>query len=108
MLRDRIDIRRLRRDIADRARDCAQTKRVLRARWLRPMGEEQKRLAGLRREVTALHVLHAWTRGRLHVTAPPRAVRDAGAEWDPQAHAERVAERLAPDYAPAPAGEVRP
>jgi hypothetical protein len=42
--------------------------------------------------------LLAWARGRLHVVAAPRAVRDAKLAWDPAAHAARVAERVALDY----------
>jgi hypothetical protein len=115
MLRDRIDLPRLQRDIATYADECARTKRVLRSRWLHPMGDHQKRLVHLRRELTDRHVLLAWARGRLHVRTPPRAIRDArkpdrreGADantdariaWAAEAHAGRVAERLAPDYAP--------
>jgi hypothetical protein len=108
MLHDRIDLRRLRRDIAMRAQACVETKRLLRVPWTRPMGEEQKRLARLRREVTDLHVLRAWVRGRLHIEAAPRAVRDAGLPWNAEAHAGRIAERLAPGYALVAESEARP
>jgi hypothetical protein len=103
MLCDQIDISRLRQDIAASAQELAALKRVLRTRWERPMAPEQQRLARLRRETTERHVLLAWSHGKLHVIAPPRAVRDAGLPWDATAHAERVAGRVALDYVAAPA-----
>jgi hypothetical protein len=105
MLRDDIDLKRLRTDIAAYGADCARIKRALRTRWLGPMGEHQKHASRLRRELTDRHVLLAWARGRLHVRAPPRAVRDAGsAGWTAESHAARVAQRLGPDYARATEG----
>jgi hypothetical protein len=98
MLRDTIDRTRLVKDIAAGAEACAEAKRSLRRRWEIPMGEVQKRLARMRRETTERLVLLAWARGRLHVVAAPRAVRDAKLAWDPAAHAARVAERVALDY----------
>jgi hypothetical protein len=97
MLRVRIDTHRLKNDIRDLAAECTLVKRLLRAPWERPMADEQKRACRLRRSLTELHVLLAWTRGRLHVTSPPRPTEG----WDAQAHATRIADRLAPDY-PAP------
>jgi hypothetical protein len=94
-------------DIAAFAVECARVKRLLRSRWLCPMGEQQKHLARLRRELTDRHVLLAWGRGRLHVVVPPRALRDAGAAWTAQSHAVRIAERLAPDYPPSTQTEAR-
>jgi hypothetical protein len=108
MLRRRIDRTRLMNDIAAHAHECALNKRLLRTRWERPMADEQKRLARLRRLTTDLHVLLAWTRGRLHVVAAPQAVRDAKLAWDPAGHAARVAERVALDYLAAPESEARP
>jgi hypothetical protein len=108
MLCDRIDIHRLRSDIIAGALEHTAIKRVLRTRWVRPMAAEQRRLARLRREATERLVLLAWSRGRLHVKMPPRAVRDAGLAWDATAHAERVAARVALDYVPAAESEAQP
>lgn len=63
------------------------------------MADEQRRLARCRRRATELLVLLARTRGRWHVTAAPRDVRDAGAAWERDAWNTRVAERAARDYA---------
>jgi hypothetical protein len=95
----RIDPHKLRTAIADLASECTLIKRVLRARWERPMAEEQKRACRLRRNLTELHVLLAWARGRLHVTSPPEQMPHVQ-DWDARTHAARIAERLAPDYAP--------
>jgi hypothetical protein len=108
MLRDRIDRTRLVKDIATGAEACADAKRSLRRRWDGPMADVQKRLARLRREMTERLVLLAWARGKLHVVAAPRAVRDAKLAWDAAAHAARVAERVALDYGVTVATEGRP
>lgn len=99
MLNEGIDIRRLRCDIASASMQCSELKQVLRRRWTRPMADEQRALARVSRQVTELCVLLARTRGRWHVTAPPRAVRDAGAAWDREAYHAQIAERVALDYA---------
>lgn len=49
-------------------------KRVLGATWTRPMHEEQRRLAWLRKRATELCMVLAWARGRLHVR--PRGLSD--------------------------------
>jgi hypothetical protein len=110
MLRDRLDRNRLRAALRELADECTRIKRLLRATWERPMADEQRRACRLRRNLTELHILLAWTRARLHVTSSTQA----GAEWDARAHAARIAERLAPDYATdvttatTEPGEVRP
>jgi|SRR5580704_3158532 hypothetical protein len=98
MLFDRIDLRQVRRDVASAAAASLALKKVLRARWARPMGDEQRALARLQRRMTELFVLLARARGRFHVSAPPRALRDAGAVWDREAYHARIAERTALDY----------
>jgi hypothetical protein len=98
MLIDGIDIRRLRRDVAAASLECLALKRTLRRRWTEPMGDVQRSLAHLARQVTERCTLLAFLRGRWHVTAPPRSVRDAGAAWDRDEHNTRVAERVARDY----------
>jgi hypothetical protein len=95
MLFDRIDLRRLRCDIASAAMQCIELKQSLRRTWTRPMADEQRRLLRLRRRATELHVLHARARGRWHVTAPPEG---EGEGWDRDAWHARVAERVALDY----------
>jgi hypothetical protein len=98
MLFDRIDIRQIRRDVASAAAASLELKKVLRTRWERPMGDEQRALARLQRRMTELFILLACARGRFHVGAPPRAVRDAGAAWDRESYHARIAERTALDY----------
>jgi len=98
MLFDGIDMRRLRRDIASVSAEICTLKRLLRQTWTRPMADEQRRAVRLARHATELCVLLARTRGRWHVTAPPRDVRQAGAAWDRDAYHARIAERVALDY----------
>ena len=96
MLFDRIDSEKLKRDIAGLVAECIELKRALRTTWTRPMADEQRRLCRRRRQLTELHVLRALSRGRRHVTAPPRGF--AG-DWDAEAHNARIAARVALDYA---------
>ena len=84
-----IDGPKLRADLGVLAHECRALKSVLRETWTRPMADEQRRLTRLRRRVTELCVLRAWSRRRLHV----RNVEDAEA-W----HAA-IASRVAKDYA---------
>jgi hypothetical protein len=83
-----IDGLKLRADLGVLAHECRALKDVLRETWTRPMADEQRRLTRLRRKVTELCVLRAWSRKRLHV----RNVEDAEA-W----HAA-IASRVAKDY----------
>lgn len=102
-----IDTLRLRLDIASVTIECREIKALLRRRWDRPMAEEQRRLARLRRHATELHILRAVARGRVHVSARPIELRGAPDEWDPIAYNRRIAERIALDYpVPSPALEV--
>ena len=96
----RIDIRRLRREIASTSAECISLKRVLRRAWTRPMADEQQRLARVARRVTELCILLARTRGRYHVTVPPRDARQASTPWDRDIWSARIADRVALDYAP--------
>lgn len=100
MLDQPIDSNRLRGDIASLVAVCATLKALLRTRWSRPMADEQRALCRRRRELTELHVLAAWLRGRLHVARPPREGRPPDAPWDARLHAERIAARVARDYTP--------
>lgn len=75
-------------DLGVLAHECRALKNVLRETWTRPMADEQRRLMRLKRRVTDLCVLRAWSRKRLHV----RNVEDAEA-W----HAA-IASRVAKDY----------
>jgi hypothetical protein len=111
-----VDRARLGRDIVTLARDAVHLKSVLRTRWLRPMGEEQRRLIRVRRSLTELFVVLALSRGKLHVKNPPREVREIGgpgfdpATWDGAAWARTVAARRLEDYqrTDAPGAEARP
>ncbi len=104
---DRIDVSRLKSDLAAVASQCLALKRALRRPWEEPMADTQRRLCRLRRRATELHVLFALRRGRFHVIAPPRERSPSDAAWDREAWNARVAERAALDYAlPSDAAEV--
>ena len=105
MLFDRIDHRRLQNDIAALAAESRELKRLLSATWARPMADEQRRLARVRRRATELHILLAWSRGRCRARAAPRG--EAAGAWDAPSFNARVAERIAPDYARADGAEAR-
>ncbi len=92
-----IDTIRLRADIASLARDAKATKTLLRTKWTRPLADEQKKLVRLRRRLTELHVLLAWSRGERHVTKPIHDTWYTGRGWDESWHLV-VAERAAKDY----------
>jgi hypothetical protein len=96
---EQLDSLRLRSDIQGLIADCSGLKTVLRARWTRPMADEQRRHARARRKLTALFILLAYARGRLHVRTAPREVRHAEADWDALSWNRRVAERIVSDYA---------
>lgn len=89
------DKQKIHNDIHRLIAECIELKAVLRATWTRPMGEEQKRLVRVRRRLTALFVLLAFTRRRLHVRTAPQ---DFTAEWDAFAYHEKIAMRLMPEY----------
>jgi hypothetical protein len=89
---------KLRADLGALARECRALKNVLGTTWTAPMADEQRHLARVRWRVTELCVLRAWTRGKRHVTKAPRAIADAGAEWDRDAWHARIAERVGKDY----------
>jgi hypothetical protein len=109
MLRDRIDVSRLRADIVSASAECRALKQALRRTWAAPMADEQRRLARVARRVTDLCILRARMRGRWHVTTPPRDLRGPGASWDRDAFHARIADRVALDYVlpAAPAAEPR-
>jgi hypothetical protein len=93
MLFDRLDLKRLRRDLASASARCRELKLVLRRTWTRPMADEQRALAHAAWRVTELCVLLAQRRGRWHLAAP----RDAS--WDREKEQTRIAERVLRDYA---------
>src|SRR5262245_25558695 len=97
---DPIDLHRLRRDIASISAQCRELNRALSRTWTRPMADEQRRKARLSRRATELLVLLARARGRYHITSPPRDLGDASTPWDRDAWNNRIAERVALDYAP--------
>ncbi|MBX3227197.1 MAG: hypothetical protein KIT84_35325 [Labilithrix sp.] len=94
-----LDQTRIRHDIAQLNADCIHLKKLLRATWTRPMADEQRRQARVRRKLTELFVVLAAARGRLHVVRPPRDVDPT--TWDAAAYHRRVSERLAAEYAAA-------
>lgn len=93
-----IDTLRLGADIDALARDAKATKALLRTTWTRPMADEQKKLVGLRRRLTELHVLLAWSRGKKHVTKPIADTWYTSQAWDEATWHVVVAERAAKDY----------
>jgi hypothetical protein len=100
-----IDTRRLVADLAALAMEACALKALLGATWTRPMADEQRRLARLRRRTTELCVLRAFARGRWHVTSPLREGAYPGMKWDRDAWNAAVAERVAKDYVAAAARE---
>jgi hypothetical protein len=100
------DRSRLRDDILTHARESVRLKTLLRTRWERPMAEEQRRHARLRRRLTELHILYAASRAvaatapkGLHVVHPPCDARDTSAAFDAVAYNTRVAARVLNEYA---------
>jgi hypothetical protein len=98
MFMDSIDYVRLRNDLANLADEAKHVKRLLGSTWLRPMADEQRRRARIRRRATELHVLLAHSRGHIHVSTPPRNASPDPA-WDCATWHARIAGLVAPDYA---------
>jgi hypothetical protein len=104
-----IDIQRLKHDLRLTASESLALKRLLRTTWTKPMADEQRALAELRRRITRLCILRAFMRGRHHHRKPPRDGFAPGAEWNPAEYHARMAERAAREYLiPSPAGEAAP
>lgn len=93
-----INLHLLRADIRGISAEIRGLKRVLRSRWLRPMATEQRQLCQLQQRATELCALSAWSRGKLHLTRPPRS---ASNDWNPVTFNLRLVERLAPSYSSA-------
>lgn len=91
-----LDRERIRGDLARLVTESITIKHALRTTWREPMADAQRRHAVLRRRITDLCALLAATRGRLHVTRPPRG--HAGA-FDPVALRDAVLLRAGRDYA---------
>ncbi|MBS2017359.1 MAG: hypothetical protein JST00_31030 [Deltaproteobacteria bacterium] len=89
-----IDKDRLRAEICALAGECRAVKAVLGTTWTRPMADEQRKLARLRRKATELCVLAAHLRGKTHVRRPQGTKTDEErAAWQ-----LAVATRVAKDY----------
>jgi hypothetical protein len=93
-----LDISKLRSAISQLVADCIHLKSVLRVTWTRPMAEEQRRLVRVRRELTDLFVLLAFSRKKLHLRAAPRDLDGGTAPWDAAAYHRQIAMRLMPEY----------
>lgn len=91
---------RLSADLRALAAEIRALKRVLGARWQRPMADLQREKCRLKQRATELCALAAFARGRLHLRRPPRG---ADRDWSAAAYHERIAERLGPSYARASA-----
>lgn len=90
-----IDRDRLRAAICALAGDCREVKDILNQTWTRPMADEQRKQARLRRKMTELCVLAAHVHGKRHVQKP------AGTKTEEERSAWQlsVATRVAKDYA---------
>jgi hypothetical protein len=88
----------LRSDLRAIAARIGALKRVLRARWERPMADEQRELCRLRLRATELCALQAFARGKFHVRWAPRGAPN---DWSAPEYHRRIAERLGPSYSPA-------
>ena len=97
-----IDISKLVYDLHTLAAESRAVKAILRATWTRPMADDQRRLARIRRQTTELCVLRAFARGRLHVRSAPSGIAVGDPPWDAAAWHSRIASRVAKDYAIVP------
>ena len=61
-----IDTKKLADDVVRLVVECTELKKLLRKTWTRPMADEQRRYARVRRNVTDLFILTAHARGRIH------------------------------------------
>ncbi len=91
-----LDRQRLRGDLARLVTENLSIKHALRSTWTTPMADAQRRHVFLRRRITELCALLAASRGRLHVTRPPRG--HAG-PFDAIAHRDALVLRAGRDYA---------
>jgi len=89
-----IDRERLRAAICALAGECRAVKDVLNETWTRPMADEQRKQARLRRKMTELCVLAAHLHGRRHVAIP----LGTKTEEERSAWQLSVATRVAKDY----------
>ena len=88
MFETTVDLTRLKHDLRAAAARAKALKALLRRRWTRPMADEQRALAALRKRTTRLCVLRASLRGRLHLQVAvaeqqkiaARAAREYGLE----------------------------
>lgn len=94
-MRFELDRQLLRADIFEMSGNIGALKRVLRRTWTEPMAEKQRALCQLKRRVTELYALLAYSRGRYHV----RHCRSSAEPWDCDAFHRSVAERLSGRYA---------
>lgn len=88
----------VRADLASLVVESVRLARILRAPFVRPMGDEQRARRRVAARITELLVLCAFARGKLHVVHRPRALPQDG-PFDPHAHAAAVAARALVPYA---------
>jgi hypothetical protein len=94
-MRYRLDSALFRADIGDLTARIKSLKKLLRARWEKPMADEQRELARLKARATDLCALRAFSRGKLHLLRAPAGFTG---EWNAPAYHRRIAERLGPTY----------
>jgi hypothetical protein len=107
---NKTEIGRLRADLSELVAELLPQKTALRRRWPGPMREVQASVLALAREITELSILLAWCRGRRHLTAAPRWLRDLGRAHELEDVQCRIAERVADRYresSPAPQEAAR-
>lgn len=71
-----IDIAQLKADRKALDERILEAKKQLRTTWTRPMGAVQAQLLELKAQVTELHILRAYARGRLHLANDPDRCRE--------------------------------
>lgn len=86
-----LELARFRADLSEVVREIASLKKLLGARWVRPMADEQRRLARLKQSATELCILRAHSRGRSQLRSEQAAEQQ-----------RLVVERLAPVYSSSP------
>lgn len=83
-MQHKINIQQLKSDRKRLEEQILEIKKELRAPWTKPMGLLQAEHLRLKAQVTELHILRAYHRGRLHLASRPDFCREV---------AERVALR---------------
>jgi hypothetical protein len=71
-----INIAQLKADTKTLNERIREAKKQLRSTWTEPMGSVQVRLILLKKQITELHILRAYARGRVHLANNPDFCRE--------------------------------